>query len=132
MLDFDLFLRMNNLKQNTVAEYLGVNQSRISHYIKQGTMPVERLQKLINNPFGWDTSMIALKDAEPVPEDEDYSNTKVISVSEFADFTRQVIFDYQKRLTDKDNQIKELISSVIAQNQILNSTIEKMMSTFHS
>ena len=132
MLDFDLFLRLNNLKQNTVAEYLGVNQSRISHYIKQGSMPVERLQKLINNPFGWDTSMITLKDGKQITEDEDYTDTKVISVADFADFTRQVIFDYQKRLTDKDEQIKELISSVITQNQILNNTIEKMMSVYHS
>ena len=131
MFDFRTFLRLNGIKQNVVAEYLGVNQSRISHYIKNGSMPIERLEKLINNPYGWDTSMIDLKDGGDT-EDEEDDNIPVISVKDFADFARSVIFDYQKRLTDKDDQIKELVASVISQNKILTNTVEKMMNSFNN
>lgn len=126
MLDLRRFLRINDLKQSEVAQYLGVNQSRISHYIKQGTLPLEKLEKLLNNQNGWDTSMIRLSDLDTV-EQEDSSDSRVISIYEFAKFTRDVISDYQERLSEKDEIIKELVKSVMTQNGILNNTVEKLM-----
>jgi len=51
------FLRLNNLKQKDLAEFLGIAEGTISKMIK-GTIGYEKhIGKILSNNKGWDTSM---------------------------------------------------------------------------
>lgn len=57
--DLKAFRKANNLTQEKLGEYLGIKKSFIST-IESGKdpMPKDKLTKLLNNPYGWDTSML--------------------------------------------------------------------------
>ena len=57
--DLKAFRKANNLTQTKLGNYLGINKSFIST-IESGKdpMPKDKLSKLLNNPFGWDVSML--------------------------------------------------------------------------
>lgn len=125
---FEKFLAFNGLKQKTVAEYLGVNQSRISHYSTSDVVPADKLLRISENPYGWDISM--LKDIMPDDEEQSHNIEQGDNKHEIkseASILETVILDYQARLTAKDDDIKQLISAVIAQNDRLNNTLEKLL-----
>lgn len=53
------FLKVNNLKQVTLARYLGITEAAISNVVKEKSeFSQENLIKIMNNPHGWDTSML--------------------------------------------------------------------------
>ena len=58
-IDLKAFRKANNLTQAQVGEYLGVQKSFIST-IESGKdpMPKNKLTKLLENPFNWDTTML--------------------------------------------------------------------------
>lgn len=72
--DLKAFRKANNLTQERLGEYLGIKKSFIST-IESGKdpMPKDKLTKLLNNPYGWDTSMLSQPDIEsealPVQDD---------------------------------------------------------------
>lgn len=48
-----------NIKQKQLADYLGVSAGYISQVIAgEKTLSDEKLSKVLNNPFGWDTSLL--------------------------------------------------------------------------
>lgn len=54
------FLKVNNLKQVELSRYLGVTEAAISNVVKgKSEFSEENLIKIMNNPYGWDTSMLA-------------------------------------------------------------------------
>lgn len=57
--DLKAFRKVNNLTQEKLGEYLGIKKSFIST-IESGKdpMPKDKLTKLLENPYGWDTSML--------------------------------------------------------------------------
>lgn len=59
VIDTRLFRLKNNIKQQELATYMGVSSAFISQ-LERGKrpMPEGMLKKLINNPHGWDTSML--------------------------------------------------------------------------
>ena len=59
-IDLKAFRKANNLTQDKLGEYLGIKKSFVST-IESGKdpMPKDKLSKLLNNPFGWDTSMLS-------------------------------------------------------------------------
>ncbi len=59
VIDTRLFRLKNNIKQQELATYMGVSSAFISQ-LERGKrpMPEDMLKKLINNPHGWDTSML--------------------------------------------------------------------------
>ena len=63
------FLKTNNLKQRDLAYYLGVTEAAISNVVKgKSDFSKENLIKILNNPNGWDTSMlIEVKPQAPAP-----------------------------------------------------------------
>ena len=130
MFDLRKFLMLNGLKQKELAEYLGVTQSRVSHYVKNESVPMEKLDLLLNNNKGWNTNPIKIvNDQVKLDEqpDERQDDQLEIQVDDISGFIRDVIKDYQQRLTEKDATIKELMNSVTAQNQILTGIVEKLL-----
>jgi transcriptional regulator with XRE-family HTH domain len=59
MIDIKEFRKRNALTQEQLAQYWGVKTSFIS-FLENGRskLPKEKLTKLLNNPNGWDTSML--------------------------------------------------------------------------
>lgn len=58
-MDIKDFLYKNKLKQVELAKYLGVTEAFISRMVKgTGNPSKENLTKILNNPYGWDTSML--------------------------------------------------------------------------
>lgn len=58
-MDIKEFLYRNKLKQVDLAKYLGVTEAFISRMVKgAGNPSKENLTKILNNPHGWDTSML--------------------------------------------------------------------------
>lgn len=61
------FLKTNNLKQRDLAYYLGVTEAAISNVVKgKSDFSKENLIKILNNPNGWDTSML-VEEKTPAP-----------------------------------------------------------------
>lgn len=64
------FLKANNLKQRELARFLGVTEAAISNVVKgKSDFSEENLIKILNNPHGWDTSMLT-NDQPEVPAEE--------------------------------------------------------------
>lgn len=53
------FRKANNLKQDELAQKIGVSRSFISQ-VESGhsKLPTNVLQTILNNPYGWDVSML--------------------------------------------------------------------------
>ena len=62
-IDLKAFRKANNLTQEKLGEYLGIKKSFVST-IESGKdpMPKDKLAKLLDNPYGWDTSMLVQSD----------------------------------------------------------------------
>ena len=60
------FLKANSLKQVELARYLGITEAAISNVVKEKSeFSKENLIKIMNNPYGWDTTML---ESNPQPE----------------------------------------------------------------
>nr|DAK76864.1 MAG TPA: helix-turn-helix domain protein [Caudoviricetes sp.] len=59
MADLHTFRKANKLKQEDLAKYLNTTRAFIS-MVETGAskLPAEKLSLLLNNPHGWDTSML--------------------------------------------------------------------------
>lgn len=59
MADLHTFRKANKLKQKDLAKYLNTTRAFIS-MVETGVskLPAEKLSLLLNNPHGWDTSML--------------------------------------------------------------------------
>lgn len=59
MIDIKGFRKKNELTQDQLGEYLGIKKSFISMMESgKSNVPKEKLTKLMDNPYGWDTSML--------------------------------------------------------------------------
>lgn len=64
-IDLQEFLYRNKLKSVDLVEYWGVTKGVVSQFLKGTTkLPAKRIEQLLNNPYGWDTSM--LTDSSPL------------------------------------------------------------------
>ena len=66
MRDFKSFIFHNDISQKEVIDYLGVSKGYMSLVISgKKKLSEENFRKLIENPYGWDTSML---EDNPQPE----------------------------------------------------------------
>jgi transcriptional regulator with XRE-family HTH domain len=106
--DLKAFRKANNLTQTKLGEYLGINKSFIST-IESGKdpMPKEKLSKLINNPYGWDTSMLTME-SENVSYDPHMENLLSVYKRMYAGEDKTLIGYLQSQIEEKDALINEL------------------------
>lgn len=58
-IDFKRFMFEQKIKQSTLAQYLGVSEGYISQVASgKKQLSKENYSKVLNNPYGWDTSML--------------------------------------------------------------------------
>lgn len=67
--DLKRFMFVLGIKQSELAKYLGVSEGYISQVASgKKQLSNENLSKVLNNPFGWDTSMLIEVEPEtPAP-----------------------------------------------------------------
>lgn len=66
----DEFLYKNRLKSSDLVEFWGVTKGVVSQILNGTTkLPTKRLEELLNNPYGWDVSMLTENQPE-IPAEE--------------------------------------------------------------
>lgn len=70
------FLKANGLKQRELATYLEITEAAVSNVVKgKSDFSKENLIKILNNPYGWDTSMLVDQPEAPAPEQSASNNS---------------------------------------------------------
>ena len=70
------FLKANGLKQRELATYLEITEAAVSNVVKgKSDFSKENLIKILNNPYGWDTSMLVDQPVAPAPEQAASNNS---------------------------------------------------------
>ena len=70
------FLKANGLKQRELATYLEITEAAVSNVVKgKSDFSKENLIKILNNPYGWDTSMLVDQPEAPAPEQSALNNS---------------------------------------------------------
>ena len=68
-IDFKRFMFEQKIKQSVLAQYLGVSEGYISQVASgKKQLSDENFSKVLNNPFGWDVSMLTKESRDSKPE----------------------------------------------------------------
>ena len=121
--DLKAFRKANRLTQTQLGEYLGINKSFIST-IESGKdpMPEERLSKLLQNPFGWDTSMLIIEPKAPTAQ-KVAPMIKVVTGAEAED--ARIREGYIKRLLEEIKELKAQRDALIQEVAVLKYQLEQ-------
>lgn len=93
------FLIANHLKQRELANFLSVTEAAISNVVKgKSEFSKENLIKILNNPHGWDVSMLTEESRDSKPE----------LVAELKPQLSNVEILLRDLLAERDNEIKAL------------------------
>lgn len=103
------FLKVNGLKQVEIARYLGVTEAAISNVAKgKSEFSEENLIKILNNPYGWDVSMLTESEPENVAEEKPEEIVVTDKLFALIDDQRAEIKMLLSMLKEKDAVIDEL------------------------
>ena len=103
------FLKVNNLKQRELSRYLGVTEAAISNVVKgKSFFSDENLIKIINNPHGWDVSMLTESQPENPVEEKPEDVRTLDRLFALIDDQRAEIKMLLNMLKEKDERIEEL------------------------
>lgn len=120
--DLKAFRKANNLTQDKLGEYLGIKKSFISQ-VESGKCPLpqEKFNKLLDNPYGWDTSMLTQeKKVGPsvisglIPRPQNPSDERIRSaLNDFLKSEEDAFVNYLvSQIEDKDILIRELYKQI--------------------
>lgn len=109
------FLKVNSLKQVEIARYLGVTEAAISNVVKgKSEFSDENLIKILNNPYGWDVSMLKESDQ---PENAVEENPQDGMVNTLLTL-----------IAEKDKNIRTLIEMIKAKDAKIDELQEELRS----
>ena len=120
-IDLKRFMFEQNIKQKELVEYLGVSKGYISLVISgQRQLSNENLSKLINNPFGWDTSILLGASKEDMSENQPQNPTEekpeekgmVDKLLFLVESQRKAIATLIQIVKSKDERIEELLDEL--------------------
>lgn len=75
----DEFLYKNRLKSSDLVEFWGVTKGVVSQILNGTTkLPTKRLEELLNNDQGWDTSMLTSNQPEVPAEEKPTSENSLL------------------------------------------------------
>jgi len=116
--DLKAFRKANGLTQEALGDYLGIKKSFIST-IESGKdpMPKDKLTKLLNNPFGWDVSMLkdnTLSGMDHIRERRQISDEQLRSaVRQAVEPTEKFLIGYlERKVSDQEILIRELYQQI--------------------
>ena len=102
------FLKANGLKQRELATYLEITEAAVSNVVKgKSDFSKENLIKILNNPHGWDTSMLSESQEEPPAEEQRQPDT-LDRLFAIVEDQRNDIATLLAMMKDKDEKIEEM------------------------
>ena len=108
MKDFKSFIFHNNISQKDVIEYLGVSKGYMSLVVSgKKKLSEENLRKLLENPYGWDVSMLQ------EPENRVSKEPEVVS-------------QYRPQLSDVEVLLRDMLAEERAKNDALQEIIGEL------
>ena len=117
----DKFLYVNRLKSSDLVEYWGITKGVVSQILNGTTkLPTKRVEELLNNPYGWDTSMLTETQSENVQVSKrEWGQVNEVDVS-FA----SVLHEIMTRREEKIDFLQARINELIEENTRLKTLIE--------
>jgi transcriptional regulator with XRE-family HTH domain len=112
------FLTVNHLKQRELANFLSVTEAAISNVVKgKSEFSKENLIKILNNPYGWDVSMLTEESRDSKPElvaeqKPQLSNVEIL--------LRDMLAEKEAKI----DALQERINELIEENARLKTLIE--------
>jgi transcriptional regulator with XRE-family HTH domain len=101
------FLKANGLKQRELAHYLGVTEAAISNVVKgKSDFAEENLIKILNNPHGWDVSMLV---ETPDQEPQELAAQHIPQLSSVEILLRDLLAEERAKIDSLQDRINELI-----------------------
>lgn len=117
-IDFKRFMFEQKIKQSELAQYLKVSEGYISQVASgKKQLSDENFSKVLNNPFGWDVSMLTKESRDSKPE----------LVAEHKPQLSNVEILLRDMLAEKEAKIdalQERINELIEENARLKTLIE--------
>lgn len=109
MLDFRAFIYVNNIPQKDIAAYLGVSKGYISQVISgKKELSDSNLSKLVNNPHGWDVSMLTADQPENVADEKPQGGNTIDRLLGIIDSQQNELRTLIGMLREKDEEIARL------------------------
>ena len=117
-IDFKRFMFEQKIKQSVLAQYLGVSEGYISQVASgKKQLSDENFSKVLNNPYGWDVSMLTDQSRDSKPE----------LVAEYKPQLSNVEILLRDMLAEKEVKIDVLqdrINELIEENARLKTLVE--------
>ena len=105
----DEFLHKNRLKSSDLVEFWGVTKGVVSQILNGTTkLPTKRLEELLNNPNGWDVSMLTDRQPENAMVETPETSTIVDKLFALIEDVRADNKILLAMLKEKDEKIDEL------------------------
>lgn len=105
------FLKVNNLKQVDLARYLCVTEAAISNVVKgKSEFSEDNLIKIVNNPHGWDVTMLTSDQPENPAEIEPdvvFIKNRLMTHIEEQSATIKSLLDLLKAEREKVERLEE-------------------------
>lgn len=115
----DEFLYKNRLKSADLVEFWGVSKGVVSQILNGTTkLPTKRLEELLNNPHGWDVSM--LKDTQSRDSKPELVAENKPQLSSVEILLREMLAEERARV----DALQERINELIEENARLKTLIE--------
>lgn len=103
----DEFLYRNRLKSSDLVEFWGVTKGVVSQILNGTTkLPTKRLEELLNNPYGWDVSMLTEQARDSKPE---------------------LVAEYRPHLSDVEILLREMLAEERARVDALQERINELI-----
>lgn len=113
------FLYRNRLKSNDLVEFWGVTKGVVSQMINGNTkLPTKRLEELLNNPYGWDTSMLTEENNQA-----SLKNNMTPNLSDMEIILRDMLAEKEAKI----DTLNELIWKLKEENGRLNEQVKHLL-----
>lgn len=103
------FLKANSLRQVDIARYLGVTEAAVSNVVKgKSEFSEENLIKILNNPYGWDTSLLE-EPEDSVTKEPQLVAENIPTLSNVEILLREMLAEKEAKIDALQDRINELI-----------------------
>lgn len=131
-IDLKAFRKVNNLTQIELGEYLGVQKAFISS-IENGRskLPKDKLTLLLQNPYGWDTTMLTRSEVSQSSTGDNTiqvtgNNVDMRNINQSLANDEKKVAELEKRVAELTKD-KEVLQAMIERLQAQMSKLLEMM-----